>query len=265
MPTRSFQIMLPAPCARTASMIWTMPAKTISQATTTLTATAARNGEAMATEPKTISKTPHKIETVEACLTISTGVLCAQSTPVEMVKHASTVSILWGVLLIVFGSVAIASPFLAAVAVSVVVAWLIVLAGIVHIMLAVRAHGAGSMIWKLLVGIAYLCFGGYLIVHPVLGVASLTLVLACLFLVEGVLDIVLYVKMRPLHGSSWMLLDGIITLLLGAMIYLQWPSSSLWAIGTLVGISMIFSGVARVGMSLAVRKVAGTASSSLAA
>jgi uncharacterized membrane protein HdeD (DUF308 family) len=181
----------------------------------------------------------------------------AQNTPVEMVKRGSTVSVLWGVLLIVFGMMAVGSPYLAAVAVNIVIAWLIVLAGIVHLMLAFRAHGAGSVIWKALVGIAYLCFGGYLILHPVLGVASLTLLLATLFLVEGVLDIVLYVKMRPIHGSSWVLIDGIVTLLLGGMIYMQWPSSSAWAIGTLVGISMIFSGVARVMMSLAVRKAAG--------
>jgi uncharacterized membrane protein HdeD (DUF308 family) len=178
----------------------------------------------------------------------------AQNTAVETVRSASTVSILWGVLLIVFGMVAIGSPFIAAVAVSVVVGWLVVLAGVVHVMLAFRAHGAGSMIWKLLVGIAYLAFGGYLIVHPVLGAASLTLLLASLFLIEGILNIVLYVKMRSAHGSSWMLIDGIITLLLGVLIYMQWPSSSAWAIGTLVGVSMIFSGVARVMMSFAVRK-----------
>jgi uncharacterized membrane protein HdeD (DUF308 family) len=88
------------------------------------------------------------------------------------------------------------------------------------------------------------------------------LVLASLFLVEGILDIVLFFKMRPMHGSTWVLLDGIITLLLGLMIYAQWPSSSAWAIGTLVGISMIFSGVARVMMSLAVRKTTNKASSS---
>ncbi|HKN70087.1 MAG TPA: HdeD family acid-resistance protein [Terriglobales bacterium] len=186
----------------------------------------------------------------------------AQNTPVEMVRHASTVSILWGVLLIVFGTVAIGSPFLAAVAVNVVVAWLIVLAGAVHLMIAFHAHGAGSMIWKLLVGIAYLFFGAYLIMHPVLGVVSLTLILASLFLIEGILDIVLFFKMRPIQGSTWVLVDGIITLLLGLMIYAQWPSSSAWAIGTLVGISMIFSGVARVMMSLAVRKAMDTASAS---
>jgi uncharacterized membrane protein HdeD (DUF308 family) len=186
----------------------------------------------------------------------------AQNTPVEMVRHASTTSILWGALLIVFGVVAVGAPLLAAVAVNALVAWLIVLAGVVHLMLAFRVHGAGSVIWKLLVGIAYLCFGGYVMLHPVLGIASLTLILASLFLIEGILDIVLYVKMRPIHGSSWVLIDGIVTLLLGLLIYMQWPSSSAWAIGTLVGISLIFSGVARVGMSMAVRKATGTTSPS---
>jgi len=186
----------------------------------------------------------------------------AQTSPVGIVRQASKASMVWGILLVVFGMVAIGSPFLAAVAVNIAVAWLIVLAGVVHVMLGVRAHGAGSMIWKLLVGLAYLAFGVYLITHPVLGVASLTLVLASLFLIEGILDIVLFFSMRPLGGSSWVLVDGIITLLLGLMIYRQWPSSAAWAIGTLVGVSMIVSGVTRVMLSLAVRQAAGSASSS---
>ena len=182
----------------------------------------------------------------------------AQNTPIQMVRSASTVSLLWGVLLIVFGMMAVGSPFYAAVAVNAVVAWLIALAGVVHLMLGFRAHAAGSRVWKLLVGIAYVCFGVYLVMHPVLGVASLTLVLASLFLLEGVLDIVLYVKMRTLEAAGWVLLDGIVSLVLGLMIYMQWPSSSGWAIGTLVGVSLIFSGVARVMMSLAVRKTTDT-------
>jgi uncharacterized membrane protein HdeD (DUF308 family) len=180
----------------------------------------------------------------------------AQNTPVQMVRKASTVSVLWGVLLIVFGMVAVGLPLYAAVAVNALVAWLIILAGIVHLMVAFRAHGAGSRIWKLLVGVAYVCFGVYLVARPLLGVASLTLLLASLFLIEGVLNIVLYVKMRPIHGSIWVLIDGIITLALGLMIYMQWPSSSGWAIGTLVGVSLIISGVARVAMSLAVHEAA---------
>jgi uncharacterized membrane protein HdeD (DUF308 family) len=179
-----------------------------------------------------------------------------QNSPVDVVRQASTLSIVWGVLLIVLGMVALGSPFLAAVAVNAAVAWLIVLAGAVHVMLAFRVHGAGSVIWKLLVGVAYICFGGYVILHPLLGVVSLTLLLASLFLIEGILNIVLFFKMRSLGGSSWLLVDGIVTLVLGVMIYMQWPSSSAWAIGTLVGVSMIISGVSRVMMSFGVRKAA---------
>ena len=191
----------------------------------------------------------------------------AQNTSIELVRHASAVSIALGVLLIVLGVVALGSPFLAAVAVNAIVAWMITLAGIVHLILAFRVHTAGSIAWKLLVGIAYLCFGVYLILHPVLGVVSLTLVLASLFLIEGVLDLVLYARTRPMHGSGWVLVDGIVTLALGIMIYAQWPSSAAWAIGTLVGASMIISGVSRVMMSLAVRKATAVISppSSLAA
>ena len=185
----------------------------------------------------------------------------AQSTASNLVRQASTASILWGVLLIIFGVLAIASPFLAAVAVNVIISWLIVLAGAVHLILAFRAHGAGSMIWKLLVGLAYVFFGAYLLMHPVLAVASLTLVLASLFLIEGILNIVLYFQMRPMHGVIWVLVDGIITLLLGLMIYMQWPSSSAWAIGTLVGVSMIISGSTRVMLSFAVRKASDSVSS----
>ena len=96
---------------------------------------------------------------------------------------------------------AVGSPFIAAVAVSIAVAWLLVLAGVVHLILAVHAHRAARLVWKLLVGLAYLFFGVYLIPHPVLGVASLTLVLAVLFLIEGILDVILFFNMRPMRGA----------------------------------------------------------------
>jgi len=189
----------------------------------------------------------------------------AQQTPSEIVRQASTWSTLWGVALIILGIVAVASPFLAAVAVNAVLAWLIVMAGAVHLVLAFHALRAGSVIWRLLVGLAYVFFGGYLILHPSLGVVALTLVLASLFLVEGVLEIVWFFQMRSVQGSSWLVVDGIISLLLGLLIYAHWPSSSAWAIGTLVGVSMIVSGVTRVMLSLAVRKATDTIATKLAA
>jgi len=189
----------------------------------------------------------------------------AQQTSSGIVRSASTLSILWGVSLIILGMLAVGSPLIAAVAVNVVIAWLIVFAGAVHLTVAFHTREAGSLIWRLLVGLAYVFFGVYLLARPALGVVSLTLVLATLFLVEGVLNIVLFFRIRSLQGSSWVLIDGIVTLLLGLMIYTQWPSSSAWAIGTLVGVSMIISGVTRVMLSLAVRKATDTISSKLAA
>jgi uncharacterized membrane protein HdeD (DUF308 family) len=96
----------------------------------------------------------------------------AEHSPFDLVRHASTWSIIWDILLIVFGVLAIGAPFLAAVAVNVLIAWLIILAGVVHVILAFHVHRAGSMIWKLLVGLAYLFFGVYLLMHPALAVLA---------------------------------------------------------------------------------------------
>jgi uncharacterized membrane protein HdeD (DUF308 family) len=180
----------------------------------------------------------------------------AVQSPSDVVRQVSTWAIVWGVLLIVLGMLAVASPLMAAVAVNVVIAWLIVVAGIVHLVVAFHTREAGSMVWRLLVGLAYVAFGIFLVARPAVGVASLTLVLASLFLVEGIFDIALYFNTRTIRGSGWFLFDGIITLLLGLMIYVPWPSSSAWAIGTLVGVSLIISGVTRVMMALAVRSAA---------
>ena len=177
-------------------------------------------------------------------------------TSAGLVRQRSGWSIAWGVLLIIFGFLAIALPFGAALAVNLAIAWLIVLAGVVHLVLAFHGHRGGSLIWKLLVGLAYLVFGVYLIMHPLLGVLALTLVLAILFLIEGIFDIVLFFNMRSVQGSGWVLFDGIVTLLLALLIYLHWPSSSLWVVGTLVGTSMIMSGWTRIMLSLVVRRIA---------
>jgi uncharacterized membrane protein HdeD (DUF308 family) len=178
-----------------------------------------------------------------------------------LVRRVSTVAILWGVSLICLGVLALASPLLAAVAVNALIGWLIILAGVVHLVVAFHSREAGSVIWRLLVGLAYVAFGGYVIARPALGVASLTLLLASLFLVEGIFDIIQFFRAPSALRSTWFLLDGVVTLFLGLMIYMQWPSSSAWAIGTLVGVSLIFSGVTRVMVSLAVRKAADTMAS----
>lgn len=181
----------------------------------------------------------------------------AAANPFSLVKLGSTWSVVLGVLFVILGVLAIAEPMLAAVALNTFIAWLLIFVGIVHAMVAFQGHSGASVLWKLLVAAAYIFVGGYLLFHPILGVATLTLLLAILFLVEGVLDLLLWWKMRSVQGGAWILVDGLVTLLLGGMIYRRWPSSSIWALGTLVGVGFIFSGVTRIMLSLAVRKVAG--------
>jgi uncharacterized membrane protein HdeD (DUF308 family) len=188
------------------------------------------------------------------------GTASLARSPLSLVKLGSTWSIVLGVLFVGFGIFAIAEPFLAAIALNTVIAWLLIFVGAVHIMAAFQGHTGTSIAWKVLIGAAYIFFGGYLLLHPLIGVTSLTLLLAILFLVEGVASTILWWKTRAMDGATWILLDAVVTLLLGGMIYYHWPSSSVWAIGTLVGVSMIMSGMSRIMLSLAARKIAGTVS-----
>jgi uncharacterized membrane protein HdeD (DUF308 family) len=180
------------------------------------------------------------------------GVRVSQCTE-DVVRSVSTRSIFWGMALIVSGVLG-GSLLLAAVSVNLVIAWLLVLAGMVHLIIAHHAHRAGSLIWRLTIGFAYVLFGVYLIARPLLSVASLALVLALLLLLDGLFDIAMFLRLRAIEGSIWLLLDGVVTLIWGLMIYVQWPSTAARAIGVLLGVSLVTSGLTRVMFSVAVRQ-----------
>ena len=171
------------------------------------------------------------------------------------VKKSVGWSIGLSVLMIVAGVLAIASPMAAGIAVDVLVAWLLVFSGCTHLVFAWYTRSGGGFLWELLVGILYIFTGVYLLSHPMAGLASLTIALAIYLFLEAILEFVLGFTLRPLPGSGWLLVDGIITLVLAVMIWRTWPSSTGWVIGTLVGISMLFSGISRLGISLAARSV----------
>jgi uncharacterized membrane protein HdeD (DUF308 family) len=96
-----------------------------------------------------------------------------------------------------------------------------------------------------------------LIFRPLAGLAWLTLVLATFLVIEAVLEFALYFKVRQrVPRAGWVLVDAVVTLLLGILIWKHWPSSSIWAIGTLIGISLIFSGISRLMLSSAGAKPA---------
>lgn len=172
-----------------------------------------------------------------------------------IVNKSVGLSIGLSVLMIIAGFLAIALPQVAGITVNLLVAWLLVFSGCAHLVFAWHIRATGGILWELLLGILYIFVGVYLLIHPVAGLASLTLALAIYLFAEGVLEFVLSFVLRPMPGSGWLLFDGIITLILGVMIWRTWPSSTEWVIGTLVGISILFSGVTRLMLSLAARSV----------
>ena len=159
------------------------------------------------------------------------------------------------VLMIVAGILAICSPLAAGLAINVFVGWLLVFSGCFHIVFSWDRRTAGGFTWDLLVGLLYVIIGGYLLLHPVRGLESLTLALAIYLLLEAILEFMMGFTLLPLPGSGWLIFDGVITLILAVMIWRTWPSSSAWVVGLLVGISMLFSGTSRLALSLAARNV----------
>jgi uncharacterized membrane protein HdeD (DUF308 family) len=165
-------------------------------------------------------------------------------------------SIALSVLMIVSGILAIIVPPASGIAVTILVGWLLVLSGAAHLAYSWHTRHGGGLFWGMLFGVIHIVAGGYVLLHPLVGLEFLTLVLAASLFAASILDFILSFQLRALSGSGWLLIDGIISLILAIMIWRTWPINTLWVVGTLVGISMLCSGFTRLAISLAARRVA---------
>jgi uncharacterized membrane protein HdeD (DUF308 family) len=177
----------------------------------------------------------------------------AQSTT-NIFKQAAGASIGWSIVMILLGVLALFLPLATGIGVSIAVAWIIVFGGIAYVASAFAARGAGSLLWRLLIGAVYILGGLYLAFNPGLALESLTLAMAVMFFFEGVMETIVFFKFRTLHGSGWILFNGVVTLFLAYLIWRPWPGSSIWAIGTILGINLIMSGITRLMRSVAERR-----------
>jgi uncharacterized membrane protein HdeD (DUF308 family) len=171
------------------------------------------------------------------------------------VRTATTGSLVLSVLMIAAGVFAIGIPMIAGVAVTAIVGWLLIFSGLLHLAFARRARRPGAVLWQVLLGLVYGAIGVYLIAKPVAGLESLTLAIALYLFIEAVLEFVLWSRLHSVPGRSWLMVDGIVTLVLAVMIWSTWPSSAVWVVGTLIGISMLFSGISRLMLSIAARRL----------
>jgi uncharacterized membrane protein HdeD (DUF308 family) len=158
-------------------------------------------------------------------------------------------------LFIVLGIFAIIEPAVAALAVSRLVGWLLVFGGLVYLIGACTGRGAKELIFQLAIGIAYVVAGRYSLTHPHLAMGTLTLLLGVVIMAGGVAEIVSYLRLKSADASVWMLFNGIITFFLGGIISLHWPSSSAGAIGILVGLTLLMTGMTRLIFAFTARNL----------
>jgi uncharacterized membrane protein HdeD (DUF308 family) len=156
-----------------------------------------------------------------------------------------------GVVLIIIGFVAVAFPFVATIAAKTVIGWLFIIGGVIQIVHAFSTRKWSEFFFDLIIGVLYVIVGGWLAFFPFAGIFTLTILLAILFIIEGVIEIGMGFRIRPHSGWVWLLISGIIAILAGIFVIAGLPSTAVWAIGLLVGINLIFSGLSYIFLASA--------------
>ena len=166
-----------------------------------------------------------------------------------------------GIILLVLGAAAIIVPVIATLAFTLLIGWLFLISGVVGLITTFWMRNVPGFWWSLISGVVGIAAGIVLLLWPISGTVSLTLLLIAFFLVEGIVTLMYAFEHRArLSGRwGWMLASGIVDLILAGIIFAGLPESATWALGLLVGINLLFGGAAMVVMALAARSSAGAA------
>jgi uncharacterized membrane protein HdeD (DUF308 family) len=166
-----------------------------------------------------------------------------------------------GIVLLVLGAAAIIVPVIATLAFTLLIGWLFLISGVVGLITTFWMRNVPGFWWSLISGVVGIAAGIVLLLWPISGTVSLTLLLIAFFLVEGIVTLMYAFEHRArLSGRwGWMLASGIVDLMLAGIIFAGLPESATWALGLLVGINLLFGGAAMVAMALAARSSAGAA------
>jgi len=162
-----------------------------------------------------------------------------------------------GIILVILGLAAIIIPPIATLAVELLFGWLFLISGIGGAITTFMMRQAPGFWWSLVSAILAIAVGVVMLLWPLSGVLTLTLLLITFFIIEGVVSIMFALEhKRELSGRwGWMLASGIIDLILAAVILAGLPGTAAWALGLLVGINLVFGGTALIGMALHAREV----------
>ena len=189
-------------------------------------------------------------------MTLQQDVTKLQSQMRAAVREHWKAFLIEGIVLSVLGLAAIIVPQLASLAVTIYLAWMFLIMGILGLVVTFWARGMPGFWWSLISAILAIAAGAILLARPVQGVLTLTIVLGAFFLAEGVATIMYALEhRRELSGrSSWLIVSGAVDIIIAGLIITGLPSSAEWAIGLLVGINLLFGGASMIGMALAARQ-----------
>ncbi|NJR40965.1 MAG: HdeD family acid-resistance protein [Leptolyngbyaceae cyanobacterium CSU_1_4] len=171
-------------------------------------------------------------------------------TPTDTLKSKNTIPIWLSILLIGLGIAAIAVPLVSTIVAETWIAFILISAGAAKITYAFRTREQSGFLWKVVIGVLYVATGIMLIVNPLSGIITLTLLLGSFLLTEGIFEIILAFRIRPEPNWLSVLINGIVTVALGGIVVFQWPGDSPWLLGTAVGASVISTGVSRLMLAL---------------
>jgi uncharacterized membrane protein HdeD (DUF308 family) len=165
-----------------------------------------------------------------------------QSEVLEGIKENAGWAIAIGLISTIAGFAALWVPFIAGLSVTVVVGLLLAASSVSQLIFAFKAGSIGKGVFTFVLGALGAAVGLYMALRPGAGLLSLTLLLAVYFAATGVTEIIAAFKMKGAKGWVWALFSGAASLVLGIMIWWQFPLSGEWAVGILTGIRMIFGG-----------------------
>jgi len=171
------------------------------------------------------------------------------------IKRGSVWYIALGVMLILGGMYAALRPLAAGYVLTLVVGWLLIFGGGMYLLNAFMARGAGGFLWRLLLSVLYVVAGIAMLMNPFDGLGVLTIVLALVIGAGGVFRLFLASALKGIPGVGLLIFSGIASIVLAILIFAKWPDSSYVALGVIVGINFVFSGMSILGMALNARQL----------
>ena len=174
----------------------------------------------------------------------------------DTIKTHAGIGIAVGILIAIAGVLALIAPLAAGLSIAIAVGILLIVSGVSRLFLAFRMGSFGRGLLMFVLGALGAFAGIYMVARPGMALATITIVLAAYFIVDGVFEIIWAFRLRPIKGWGWTLFSGIVALALGVMIWRQFPVSGIWAVGTLAGIHLIFGGSSIASLCSAARGAA---------